>query len=783
MAWTRYVAVGTLLLAGCSGSSGSSSSSSSTGTSGSGSTSGTTGNVVSPNPTGIAPSSGPTDGGTSVKITGTNFAAGASVKIGANALTGVTVVSPSEIDGTTPAGAVGQVDVIVVNPDSRSGDLRKGFTYTAPSQAPTIGWCNLQFPIDPTGVAGTPLDFFGRVYVQGVTDQLGKGPGVSMQAGLTGDDGGIQWQDATYNTDADGTTPGDHANDEYVLHTAFPAVGTTLAAFRASVGGGDWTYCEKDGPHATLDSTQEDVVTSTPPAVGDISFCNLQFPADAGVAPGDPFTLYGRVYEQGVTDQVGQGAGIDMQAGIGLDDGGFTWSEATYNTDVPSAPGASDINNDEYLYTGVGPAVGTYATAFRARANDGGWHYCELDGMHDAIDPTQLGELISAVPPPPVVSWCNLQFPTAAAGAPGASLSLFGQVYQPGVTDSAGQGPGIAMQAGLGWPDGGWTWNDATYDGDRGNGNANDEYQWTGVDPAVGTYATAFRAMLDGGPWTYCELNGPNSALDVTQAGSLVVSVAAPPTVAWCNLQYPSELQVSPSQPVTAYGRVYQPGVTDQTGQGAGIFMQFGFGFEDGGFTWQDATYNTDVASFSGSSDINNDEYQATFAAGVGNYALAFRAAVDGGPWTDCETDGPHASYAPIAAGSLVVGDTVSWCDLQFPTQAALADAGGNFYGRVYQPGVTDQVGQGAGIEMQFGYGPGDGSWVWTPASYNVDVDGLNAGDHANDEYVTTIATPASGSYFTLYRARLTAGPWLYCEANGPHLGIDLSDAGTMTAP
>jgi hypothetical protein len=76
------------------------------------------------------------------------------------------------------------------------------------------------------------------------------------------------------------------------------------------------------------------------------------------------------------------------------------------------------------------------------------------------------------------------------------------------------------MQAGLGYPDGGWSWNATTYNVDVGN---NDEYQWQTTDPAAGNYLTAFRASLDGGPFTYCEKDGPHPALDPAQAGTLTV--------------------------------------------------------------------------------------------------------------------------------------------------------------------------------------------------------------------------------------------------------------------
>ena len=61
--------------------------------------------VVAPTVSSVSPNSGPVAGGTAVTITGTNFAAGATVKFGATAATNVVVVSSTSITATTPAGS------------------------------------------------------------------------------------------------------------------------------------------------------------------------------------------------------------------------------------------------------------------------------------------------------------------------------------------------------------------------------------------------------------------------------------------------------------------------------------------------------------------------------------------------------------------------------------------------------------------------------------------------------------------------------------------------------
>ena len=64
----------------------------------------------------VSPNNGPTAGGTAVTITGTNFAAGATVKFGGTAATNVVVVSRTSITATTPAGMRrGAVTVTVTN--------------------------------------------------------------------------------------------------------------------------------------------------------------------------------------------------------------------------------------------------------------------------------------------------------------------------------------------------------------------------------------------------------------------------------------------------------------------------------------------------------------------------------------------------------------------------------------------------------------------------------------------------------------------------------------------
>ncbi|NGN39688.1 autotransporter domain-containing protein [Mesorhizobium sp. CGMCC 1.15528] len=86
---------------------------------------------AAPTITGIAPPSGPSAGGTTVTITGTDFTDASAVSFGGTAASSFTVDSATRITATTPAHAEGPVDVVVLTP---SGDdtATGAFTYNAP---------------------------------------------------------------------------------------------------------------------------------------------------------------------------------------------------------------------------------------------------------------------------------------------------------------------------------------------------------------------------------------------------------------------------------------------------------------------------------------------------------------------------------------------------------------------------------------------------------------------------------------------------------------------------
>jgi hypothetical protein len=95
--------------------------------------------TITPTPpvvTSISPVTGPTSGGTSVMIAGTNLTGATAVKFGATVATGVVVNSATSITAASPAGSAGTVDITVTTSGGTSvtgaGDQ---FTYVA---TPTV---------------------------------------------------------------------------------------------------------------------------------------------------------------------------------------------------------------------------------------------------------------------------------------------------------------------------------------------------------------------------------------------------------------------------------------------------------------------------------------------------------------------------------------------------------------------------------------------------------------------------------------------------------------------
>ncbi len=108
-------------------------------------------------------------------------------------------------------------------------------------------------------------------------------------------------------------------------------------------------------------------------------------------------------------------------------------------------------------------------------------------------------------PPESAIDWGNLQWPATAAITAGDSVTVYGQAYKGGVTDSTGQAFGLNAWVGISTtnnnPANWTTWVPATFNVQSGN---NDEFMASiGKTLAPGTYYYAFRYQYLGGPYRY----------------------------------------------------------------------------------------------------------------------------------------------------------------------------------------------------------------------------------------------------------------------------------------
>jgi hypothetical protein len=109
----------------------------------------------------ISPASGPALGGGSVTVTGTNFIAGLTAKIGSQSLTGITVVSGTTFTATVPAQAAATGLTLSVTTTGGTATKTNAYSYTngiviAPNTAPTS---TVATDIDVQGVGFSGMDF------------------------------------------------------------------------------------------------------------------------------------------------------------------------------------------------------------------------------------------------------------------------------------------------------------------------------------------------------------------------------------------------------------------------------------------------------------------------------------------------------------------------------------------------------------------------------------------------------------------------------------------------
>lgn len=375
-------------------------------------------------------------------------------------------------------------------------------------------------------------------------------------------------------------------------------------------------------------------------------------------------------------------------------------------------------------------------------------------------------------PPPPTITWANLQWPGSGEIETGGAYNVYGQVFITGVTGQATPAPGLQAWVGYSSADtdpATWTdWVVATHNGPSGS---NDEFM---ADIGLllttpGTYYYATRFKYNDDPYVYGGFNGGFWDGTTNVSGVLTVYDVLPdPDFDWINLQFPGSATIVPGENLDVYAQAYIEGVTGQPEPAPGVESWIGYSSNN---TDPSAWTNWFPASYNGPSG-NNDEYVANLGQylideGTYYYASRFRlntgeffyggySETGGGPW-----DG-STNISGVLTVQTIINPEINWANLQYPDSGMIA-VGQSYdvYAQVWIQGVTGQPEPAPGLEAWIGYSATDSNpdtWTdWMPASHN-------GPSGNNDEFFANIGPgfTQTGTWYYASRFRYNEGDFVY---------------------
>ncbi len=216
-----------------------------------------------PTITSISPSYGPVIGGTTVVITGTNFAAPATVTFNGQPATNVSVDSDTQITATLPAGVAGPA-VVVVNTPNGSASTNTNYSYVNPPLATGIS------PNSGSAAGEQTVIITGQNFIPGVTQvNFGNTPGTSVQVNsstqITVVTPALPMGSVPVNVITPGGTasPGNYTfvNPMTMITSVTPLNGNVLGGDTVVIQGAD---LNKPGFTVTFDGINATIVSSTP---------------------------------------------------------------------------------------------------------------------------------------------------------------------------------------------------------------------------------------------------------------------------------------------------------------------------------------------------------------------------------------------------------------------------------------------------------------------------------------------------------------------------------------
>ena len=120
--------------------------------------------------------------------------------------------------------------------------------------------------------------------------------------------------------------------------------------------------------------------TITATQINGIDWANTQWPGNSTICDGQSVTIYGQVFEAGLTEATGQGAGITVQYGLSTTNTNpATWPASAWTAASYNSLSSTNANNDEYMGTLSNLSPGTYYYAFSYTYNG-----CTVYGGYNA---------------------------------------------------------------------------------------------------------------------------------------------------------------------------------------------------------------------------------------------------------------------------------------------------------------------------------------------------------------------------------------------------------------
>jgi hypothetical protein len=276
--------------------------------------------VAAPTVTGVSPTAGPTSGGTSVTITGTNLSNATAVRFGTTVVSSFTSDTATQIVLLSPSGTAGTVDVTVSTAGGTSATSSADqFTYVAaptvtgvsPTSGPTFG--STPVTITGTNLSNATAVRFGTTVVSSFTSDT------ATQIVLVSPAGAAGTVDVTVST-AGGTSATSSA-DQYT-YVAAPTVTNVSPTGGPTSGGTSVTIIGTNLANATVvrfgtavvssfasDTATQIVLLSASATIGTVDITVATAGGTSATSPADQFTYVAAPTVTGVSPAAGPTSG------------------------------------------------------------------------------------------------------------------------------------------------------------------------------------------------------------------------------------------------------------------------------------------------------------------------------------------------------------------------------------------------------------------------------------------------------------------------------------------